>query len=350
MKFHHYLLPSLISCVSLTSLQAGTPLGGLTVAVSGDGSQLVAGGDTRTLLVLDPETLETKARHWIGTSILNLAFNKDGSVLAVHDTSDAVILYKTSDWSEIAKIPKVANFSAAPDADLIAGQDGNYKGPHAKVFSFTDGSEKASIPLPEGKKVASLGINSEGTKIAILCQGETDESEPKVERSDIPKDLKGIAAKEFQQKNDGKTSTFLILDIAGSSIATETKTFFTESSGSIAYSGETIAFVEYGNVNAKITPAGEFTLFELANSFNYGIGFNRNDSKILTGGLANFSITEIDNLESVTGKVDKLPGWPEYFKGFTGTADGTKLYGGTSAFRVVKILPDGTVAAAMPGN
>ena len=350
MKSRHFLLPVLISSVSLSSLQAGTPLGGLTVAVSADGSQLVAGGDTRTLLILDPKTLETKERHWIGTSILNIAFNKDGSVLAVQDTSDAVYLYKTSDWTEIAKIPKVVNFSAASDADLIAGHDGDYKKPNVKVFSFTDGSEKGSIPLPEGKKVAALGINSEGTKIAILCQGEKDEAEPKVERSAIPKDLKGIASKEFQQKNDGKTSTFLLIDIASSSIETEAKTFFTESKGSIAYSGENIAFVEYGNVNAKITPSGEFTLFELANSYNYGIGFNHDCSKILTGGLAKFSITPMDSLEAVTGKLDKLPGWPEYFKGFTGTADGSALYGSTSAYRVVKFLPDGSVAVAMPGN
>ena len=292
MRIRHFLLLITIASASLSTVQAATPIGGLTVAVSADGSQLVAGGDSRTLIVLDPETLKTTKRHWIGTTIVDLVFSKDGSVLAVHDTADAVYLYKTSDWTEIAKIPKVVNFSAAPDADLIAGHDGGYKELNAKVYSLTDGSEKASIPLPEGKKVAVLGINAEGTKIAILCQGEKDESEPKVEYNAIPKDLKGIAAKEFQQKNDGTTSTFLLIDIADSSIEKEAKTFFTESRGSIAYSGDNIALVAYGNVNAKITPSGEFTLFDLKNSYNYGIGFNRDCSKILTGGLANYSITQ----------------------------------------------------------
>ncbi|MDF1824161.1 MAG: hypothetical protein P1U68_05945 [Verrucomicrobiales bacterium] len=341
---------SALLATSFSLLQAASPLGGLTVAVSSDGTQLVAGGDSRTLLVLDPESLEVKDRHWVGTSIVDLVFNGDGSILAVYDTSGTVYLYNTGDWSQITEIKKVMNFSAAVEGGLIAGQDGDYKAPQVQVFSFSDGTLQSSVPLPEGQRIASLGINDEGTKIAVLFQGVDDEGETKVERADIPKDLKGIAKTEFEQKNDGKTSRYFVIDVATATIEKETTVFFNESNGSLVFVGDDVFFVTYRNMNVKMTPEGEITLFELANSFNYGIGFTRDHGIILTGGLANYSITPVDTLTSVTGKIDKLPGWPEYFKGFTGTKDGSALYGATSAYRVMKFSPDGAVSATMQGH
>lgn len=183
------LFPAL--CVLSLSLmsQAATPLGGLTVAVSGDGTQLVAGGDTRTILVLDPETLEVKERHWIGTTITALVFSTDGSVLAVHDTADSVHLFSTADWSKIAEVPKVVNFSAAPAAGLFAGQNGSYSEPKVEVYQFSDGSPKASITIPKELKVAMLALKEDGSEIAVLTQSAKDEAESKVERADRPKEL-----------------------------------------------------------------------------------------------------------------------------------------------------------------
>ncbi len=343
------ILVALFSLVAL-SARATTPLGGLTVAVSEDGKQLVAGGDTRTLLVLDPNTLEVKSRHWLGTSITELIFNQDGSVLAVADSSDSVFLYSTADWSQIAEVAKVANFSAAPEAGLFAGSAGSYREPKVEVYSFADGSVKASIPIPEGLKVAMLALKGDGSKVAVLTQGNTDPDEKKVERADIPKELKGFELKEFEQRNDGKTSDYLIFDVAGQAIDSQTKTFFEERTGSMVYLGDKVLIVTYGNENVSISPEGEFTLFELKNSYNYGRGFTRGNGMILTGGLANYSFTSVDTMQAVTGKIDKLPGWPEYWKGFSGTSDGKAIYGGSSAFRVAKFNPDGTVAAKMEGH
>ncbi|MEC5128578.1 hypothetical protein VSU19_17590 [Verrucomicrobiales bacterium BCK34] len=336
--------------LSVLSVRAATPIGGLTVAVSEDGTQLVAGGDTRTLLVLDPETLEVKSRQWVGTSIVDLIFNGDGSVLAVVDSSDSVFLYSTADWSLIKEVAKVANFSAAPEAGLFAGRAGSYNEPNLEVYSFADGTVKTSIPVSKDTKVAMLALKGDGSKIAVLTQGDTDPDEPKVERADIPKELKGFELKEFEQRNDGRTSSYLIFDVAGGAIESESKTFYEERSGLMAYNGDTVLIVAYGNENASISPEGEFTLFELENSYNYGRGLTRGNGMILTGGLANYSFTPVDTMQAVTGKIDKLPGWPEYWKGFSGTADGKSLYGGSSAYRVVKFNTDGTVAAKMEGH
>lgn len=75
---------------------AGIPLGGLTVAISPDGKTLVAGGDTRTLLIIDPESLEVKIRVWVETTITDLYFSKDGGTLLIGDSSDRVLLYMST--------------------------------------------------------------------------------------------------------------------------------------------------------------------------------------------------------------------------------------------------------------
>ena len=228
--------------------------------------------------------------------------------------------------------------------------EASYRDAKVSVYSFADGSEKASVALPEDFKVAMLALKGDGSKIAILSQGAKDPEEKKVERADIPKDLKDLARKEFEQRNDGETSTFMVMDVAGAAIESQTKTFYEERSGSMVYQGDEVLIAAYGNVNARINPAGEFKLFALENSYNYGHGFTRDSGMILSGGLRNFSITSSDSLEAVTGKIDKLPGWPEYWKGFCGTSDGKLLYGGSSAYRIVRFNPDGTIAAKLEGH
>lgn len=332
------------------TIHAGTPLGGLTVAVSEDAQQVVAGGDTRTLLVLDPSTLDVLARHWIGTTITGLVFNQSGSVLAVHDSADSVHLFATENWSKMAEIPKVVNFSAAPEAGLFAGQNGSYSEPAVGVYNFDDGAPKASIALPKEFKVALLALKEDGSKIALLTQSAKDENETKVERNDIPKELSGIERKEFEQRNDGDTSDYVVIDVASEAIESQAKTFYKERNGMMVYRGDEVLIVGYSNVNAKVSPEGEFTLFQLEGSFNYGVGFTRDRSMVLTGGLMNVSLTPLETMTAVTGKIDKLPGWPEYWKGFSGTADGAALYGATTGFRVAKFNPDGTIAATMEGH
>jgi hypothetical protein len=81
------------------SAQAAVPLGGLTVAVSPAGDKLVAGGDTRTLLILDPQTLAVKDRVWIETTIVGLTFDKAGTTLAVEDGSGTGLLEVAASWA-----------------------------------------------------------------------------------------------------------------------------------------------------------------------------------------------------------------------------------------------------------
>lgn len=328
------------------SSQAASPLGGLTVAISDDGSKLVAGGDTRTLLVLDPGTLEVKERHWIGYSITQLAFNKDASVLAVHDTSGDVVLFATSDWTKKAELKKRNAF--ASNGTLIAGHDGDYQAPTVFVHDFADGAEKTSVTLPEKTKIAALALSGDGSKLAILTQGDKDEEEPEVAYGDIPKDLEKTAKEEFKQKNDGKTSHLLIHDANTGEQLSEAKLFYTTGTNARLYFvGDELISLDYSNVNAKLSSNGDTTVFQLENSFNYGFAMSNDLGLIASGGLQNFSITKTDSLTAVTGKIDKLPSWPEYWKGFA-SSDGGAIYGATTAYRVFKLKPDGSVETSSP--
>ncbi len=348
---HTNAIPILLATLTLpfAALSAGPPLGGLTVAVSSDGGKLVAGGDTRTLLVLDPETLEVEHRQWIERPIVNLAFSQDGGTLAVLDTSDDLLLLDTSDWSVKAEIRKRIGFTVSIESDLVAGHDGSGNGPTVFVHSLTDGAEKFSTTLPKGVKVAALALSSDGGRLAVLTEGTKDAGEAETPSAQIPKDLKGLALDEFKQRNDGKTSTLHLFDLAAGTPVRETKTCYTTNAGAtLLFDGDDVIAVNYSNVNARIAPDGETRLFQLRNSFNYGIGLSHDGSLVLTGGLARQSVTKVSDLSGSTSTVEKLPGWPEYWKGFSATAGGGAIYGTTTAYRVFKLDASGTVQASAP--
>jgi len=332
---------------SFAPMQAGTPLGGLTVAVSNDGSKLVAGGDTRTLLVLDPASLEVNERHWVEVAITGMAFNKDASMLAVQDSSDAVTLYSPTDWSKKVEIPKCFAFTS--NGDLLAGHDGNYSGPNVSVYSFSDGAKKSTVTFDKGIKVAALALSQDGIKLAVLTEGVKDTEENEVPYAQLPKDIKGLALEEFKQKNDGKTSQLFIYDPATGNKLSEAKIYYSTNPGSLLFfAGERLMVANYTNVNAVLSPEGEVEIFQLQNSYNYGIGTSAERSTIMSGGLGGFSITQSTSLAGVTGEIDKLPSWPEYWKGFCASADSSAIYGATTAYRVFKLGSDGKVLKSEP--
>lgn len=341
------LRPIILTALSLAcaSIASATPIQGLTVSVSPDGKQLVAGGATRTLLVMDPETLEMKDRKWIEVSITGLAFNKTGETLLVQDSSDAIYLFNTADWTKKAELSKRAAWTRSFESDKMAG----YFRTTIYIHSMADGSELGQIEVPDGERVAALALNSDGSKLALLTQSQNDEEEPKVARADLPKDKKGPALEEFKQKNDGKTSRLLVFNTeTGESVRDEKIFFETRNNSMMIYKGDDLVVVAYDNANARISPDGEIKIFELPNSFNYGIGVSPKGDLIMTGGLRKYSITKTDPLTSVTGEADKLPSWPEYWKGFGASPDGSQIYGSTSAYRVFKMDPSGKVMVSEP--
>ncbi len=344
MKGNFLLVLLFVIVMSIVSTaSAHTPLGGLTVAISPDDLTIVTGGNNRVLYVMDAKSLAVKKRIWLKTSIWGLDFNKDGSKLLMEDTAGTISFINTKTWKLEKEVKKAFYLSPSMEANLCAAL--NSKG-EIIFMSMNDGSLKGKVTLD--KKVAAFGINAKGDKVAVLSKDEKDADEKVVKYGDIPKDLKGVDRKEFQHKNDGKSAIFYIFDAPSGKELLRKKIYFITATGSqVLFDGEAVLILNYKNENAKIDSQGKTKMFQLLNSYNYGIGLSGNQESVCTGGLAKATYTKVKGLESKEFKIDKINGWPEYFKGFAFDSEGN-AYGTTSAYRIFKIKPDGTVAKAVP--
>lgn len=337
----------LFMCMYASASLAAVPLGGLTVALSPDEKVMVAAGDNRTLYVIDPATMEVTGRVWLGVCIVELQFNKDGGKLLAEDTDGALHLIDAKTWKVEKNSPKAGSMSAARDADLVAGLNADYNGQIVRILSMSDLSEKGQVKFEKGQKVAAMSLDAGGKRLAVWLESVNDDSEPKGAKP--PADLKGLAAEDFKLKNDGKTSMVMVFKVPGGEKISEHKLYYSPSiTGARAlFQGDNVLVVNYMNLNAKITPEGEVTLFDLDNSFNYGLGFAPDQSVIMSGGLSVGTYTKTADLTKTVFKPDRLSGWPEYFKGFVVAKDGT-AYGSTSAYRIIKVKPDGAFDRSVP--
>ena len=342
------ILASLLAVTLTSSALAGTPLGGLAVAVSPDSSRVVVGGDSRALLVVDATSLEVTKRVWTGTSMVRLCFNKDGTRLWVEDSSGVTRIYETEGFTKVHELPKASFLSPARQADVVVALDPNYKGHVLRAYSLTDWSEKGSITFAKGDKVGSFGVDATGTKLAVITKDQKDPEEPKESSSKAPKELKGVAKDTWVQKHDGKTSFLRTYDLPGFTQTSETKTWFKTQDGSLVFFvGDEVHAINYSNENARFDAEGSAEIYELAHGFNYGAGVSEDQAVVLGGSLASGSRTTMADRAGTKFRLDKLPGWPEYFKSFAFAMDGTG-YGATSGYRLVRIKPDGSIDKAAP--
>lgn len=328
---------------------AALPLGGLAVAVTQKGDKLVAAGDTRTLLVLDPKSLAVKERIWLGAPVVNMAFDNAGGRLLVADTDDTVHLHEASGWKKIVSVPSRHNLSVSIAANVFAGADRSYSPSAIIIHSMTDGKEVRRIAMPKDTRIAATGFDPQGKRLAVLVGPIPSKDEPKLNYNQIPKDLKGPARVEFQQKNDGQISILRIYDATSGKLLSEGNTFYTMSSSTplLVFDGDNVVMNNYSNTGAYVTPQGEVKLFR-TNSGNYALSATADQKLMISGGLRDFAITSSNSLAGVKGEIDKLPGWPEYFKFFTAPAGNQVFYGATSAYRIFRLNAEGKVEAAEP--
>ncbi len=335
------LLVVALTLLAVFPVEAHTPKGGLgDAAISPDGKILVAGGDSRVLYVIDPSSLEVKDRIWLKTSIYEMEFNKDGSVLVVEDTAETLHFINTKDWKVAKTVKKGGPFSAAPMVDILAGYTSGYKESSINFYSMTDGSSKGKIEYPG--KIISVGIDAQGKRVVMLAQGPKDTEEKK----QTPKDLKDIEKETFKQKNDGKVSVLAEFEVPSGKKISEKTIFYSANSPIIIVTDKRTLIINYGNVNANIE-GDAITLFRGESSYNYGMEVSADRKTFLLGGLRDGTRGTSADLNMTTFNIDRLPGWPEYFKGFGFAQDGTG-YGVTTAYRLVKIGQDGSVVKAVP--
>jgi hypothetical protein len=190
----------------------------------------------------------------------------------------------------------------------------------------------------------AVGTNGDASQIVVLSRSKTDEAEKKEK---TPKELEGLARDEFEQKHDGRTSEVLWLD----GELKETHRYGTYygdyGTNQLLVKDNVASFVSYRNKCAKFTPEGETSLFRTGTQYNYGIGVAPDQKLIASGGLATGMLMDMEKKTSISFDHNKLPGFPEYFYGFAFGPDGT-IYGGTSAWRIIKVSPEGEVLSESP--
>lgn len=332
---------SVFLLLSFLLIEAHTPKNGLgDAAVSPDNKILVAGGDNRVLYVMDPFSLEIKKRVWLKTGIYEMEFNKDGSILVVEDTSETLYFIKTEDWQILKTIKKGGPMSAAPAVDLLAGFTSGYKKSTVNFYSMTDATLKGKVEFPA--KVVSIGLNATGTRLVLMAMGPKDK-EPK---NKTPKELKGIEKDTFKQKNDGKVSILAEFEVPSGKKISEKTIFYSTGTSLLVVGEKRTDIFTYSNVNATIE-GDAITLFKSKSSYNYGWGLSPDHKTVLLGGLRDGSLVNMKDLAMTTFRIDRLPGWPEYYKGFGFGPDGTG-YAVTTAFRLVKIGKTGKIEKSVP--
>ncbi len=327
--------------------QAATPLGGLAVALSPKGDVLIAAGDNRVLYVLDAAGMAVAQRVWLGTGIVDLQFNKEGTFAFAEDTDGTIHQLDTATWATVRKLTKAAQMSVAPAAGIMAGLNDDYNGYVIRFLSMADLSELGKVTLPKGDRVVALGLDAAGQRLAVLCEPVDDPAEAK--GPPPGNDLRGVALEEYRVNNDGRTMKYMLFNVAdGAEVTARKLNFSPYSSGWKAlFKGDRVVFVNYSNLNAEIAPDGTVTVFQLDNSYNYGIGFSANQEILLTGGLSDGTYTTVSDMSRTRFQPDRIGGWPEYFKGFTVAADGS-AYGSTTAYRIIKIKAGGAFEKSVP--
>ena len=329
----------LLATLLVKSSMAATPIGGLAVAATPDGATVVAAGDSRTLYVLD-QALAVKERIWLGSTVIGMWFSADGTTLLVLDTDDTVRWLATGTWKTVREERGLEFCSVAPAAGRLAGR----KQQTVRVLSIADAATIKEIALPKDFNVAGLGLSGDGKRLAIWSQGVKD---PAVTADyNTPKDLRGMDSERWRQEHDGYNSIVLVNAVDGADQTRHTIALTPMGNTTVAFRGDDVLLMCYGNLNGVLAPDGALQWFQLGNGYNYGLSVSPDRALIASGGLRDFTLTTAVDLKQVTGQIDKLPGWPEYFKFFAFSKKG--IHGSTTAWRVVHIGNDGKVIVSVP--
>jgi len=339
-----------LAVVSSSSVSAATPKDALgAIAVSPDGGTIAAAGDNRVLYLVDPASLEVRQRIAIGTNPQELWYSSDGSTLAVLTTDDEVLFFDTATWTEKGVLEDVQAVAHAAAADALVvlgrpkkGADGA-KTTVLLVQPLTGGAPVSEIAV--AAEAAAIASKPDASAFAVLTKQAKDESETK---QDPPADLKGIDKEIFRLQHDQQASEIVLIAGTGAETGRQ-KTWYSQSAALTGvYAADAIHFLGYQNKNAKFGLDGALlAVYEGPVSYNYGLGPDAAQARIAVGTLRDGGIVSLADGTSVTFRIDQSRGWPEYFEGFAFAPDGS-LWGGTTAYRLVHVGPDGTVIAAKP--
>jgi hypothetical protein len=345
----------LMMLLILPFLPAGASLAaGLdALAVSADGKLLATGGTSRVLFLLG-EDLAVRKRIWHGARIQSLAFSRDGTRLLLGDDADTLHLFEVSSGKVLVRVNRVRGLVAAAEADLaVARSLSNGRGTLLRLFSLTDGSEKRRLELKES--VSAYALDSAGKQLTVLSMSHQGD-EKRVPITETPRDLKGLARREFQLKNDGQVADLRVYEVPSGRVVREQTLWYTSDSDStrLFLMGPTCWVANFNNTCARVAGDGTITLFETGMLFNHALAASPDGKVLLAGGLheATYGAPDAPTDGPPENRrrrftLDPLPGADEFLSAAVVRPDGS-FFTVTTAYRLVQASREGKVERVVP--
>ncbi len=355
----HTGLPRSIAAIACTALLsfavpagAALPVDAIgAIAVSPDGSTIVATGNPRTFYVLDATTLEVKDRVWHGYNPLRLNWSKDGSTLALFHTDDVVTFFDAATLKEKTSTEKFTDHCFAGESErlvtMTSGREKDGKVPVTlAVYSLATGEKLSSAEIDYSTAVVAIACSPDASDIVLVTKEYDVGTE---EKKQPPQDLPRDEQPEFRKRHDGKAMWFGWFD-GELKKGPEFESWFSSSAPNLFFVKDGKAlWLRSATENVELGMDGSVTMKTLtkANSF-YGEMASADHGYFLVGAMNKGQIVDTATLNEVEFAFSgRLAGWPEYLYGFAIAPDGT-IYGGTSAYRMMKIAPDGKVSIMKP--
>ncbi len=316
------------------------------IAVSPDGKTIVTGGETRVLYVLDAATLKVTRRIWFETRLGWASYNKDGSVLVIEDERTYLHFLNAKTYEKIAALPDCYVHAHHRSADLLANikfdRKERKKPPYIRFLSLTDGSEKGRAELSLKGGTYYMTFTPDGKRLIVLVR-QKDSAEKVVKRTDIPKDLKGQARLEFEQKHDGYTSKLLAFAVPSGKLLKTTNVWYSGRRGrlNLVTEGDDVLVFQETNENARIRPDGKVTLFRTGIAGSARCVAEDHKTIIVCSGDRAVHIRVSDMKET------RLNPKAGTITGFTFLPDGSSFVV-TNGYRLVRIGPDGKLKSTTP--
>ena len=338
--------------LTTTAARSEIPVDGISaITVSPDGATIVASGEPRTFYVIDSATLKVKDRIWHGYSPLRLNWSKDGKTIGLFHTDDIFTFFDAVTLKETVSTEKFSDHCIAGETEtLVTMLSGPVRDGKSAVtlatYSLATGEKLKTVDFDYTAQVVSVSCSADGNDIVLATREYDSESE---EKKDPPKDMAREQQPEFRKRNDAKVMWIGWFD-GDLNKGPEYESWFSSTKANLSFVRNGKAYwLRNSSENAEFARDGSLKMFALdkAASF-YGELASVDNSYFLVGTLGKGQIVQTDTMaETEFAFPDRLKGWPEYLYGFGIAPDGT-IYGGTSAYRMIKVSPQGQVQEIKP--
>ena len=311
------------------ALQAG--------AASPDGKVFVAGGEGRVLYVLDTEKWEVTKRIWLGARVEALAFSPDGAQCIVGMDDGLTWVFNAATWEKVNDLGNRPLLAVARKAPVAVSAEQSWVAGKAqgrlKVWSLADWKMTKEITLGPGQAAAGTAIAPDGKTAYVRLSRMESPEEKKADPGPEPKDWteKGF----WRERKDGAITGLLAIDLDQGTVGKKITCFDTPGNFRLYLVPGGVMTVAYGQYHAlwdietgKYEPKAN-------REFAYGSGQSA-AGDLYVGSLRTYLVLSPEGKEAARKEASRLPGWPEYFRGFVPLGEAL-VVGVTDASRLIII-------------